>query len=184
MNRKLKRPQTPVYAIYAIYDCRIENRIYKISYCHINQLEQIKRYYAKHLQRYITIIFDYFSLKYSKQCIETFIADFDELLQPVILHSYTKEGNRKRIQKAIAGDYFNKSVLDRNGNISLMKMFENALQQVLNEPCTIESLQEDCNGEYEQYTNKDFIPFDFWNYGLTIADLPEHLQKQYEQYAN
>ena len=33
-------------------------------------------------------------------------------------------------------------------------------------------------------TQPDYIPFDFWNYGYKITDLPEHLQQRYERYTH
>ena len=54
------------------------------------------------------------------------------------------------------------------------------LDGALNEPYTIDDLQQEGRTEYEKETNPDFIPWDFWNYGLKINDLPEHLQEQYK----
>ena len=56
------------------------------------------------------------------------------------------------------------------------------LEGVLNEPYSIETLQDEGRTVYEKETNPDFIPFDFWNYGYKIGDLPEHLQQQYKNY--
>ena len=181
MRRRTKETQPNVYVIYAIYDNDIDDRIYKISYCHAYKWPQVQRYYAKNLQRQIAVIFDYFTNKYTHRPIEMYIDEMDEKLQPVI-HKYSYEGNRKRILQAKSGDYFRKSVLDRYGRISEIKLFGILLEGALNEPYTIDDLQDEGATEYEKETNPDFIPWDFWNYGYKIGDLPEHLQERYKDY--
>ena len=180
MRRRTNQTQPHVYVIYAIYDNDIDDRIYKISYCHAYKWPQIQRYYAKNLQRQIAVIFDYFTNKYTHLPIEYYIDEMDEKTQPVVIHKYSHEGNRKRILQAKSGDYFQKSIIGRNGKINEIKLFGMLLDGALNEPYTIDDLQQEGRTEYEKETNPDFIPWDFWNYGLKINDLPEHLQEQYK----
>ena len=180
MRRRTNQIQPHVYVIYAIYDNDIDDRIYKISYCHAYKWPQIQRYYAKNLQRQIAVIFDYFTNKYTHIPIEYYIDEMDEKTQPVVIHKYSHEGNRKRILQAKSGDYFQKSIIGRNGKINEIKLFGMLLDGALNEPYTIDDLQQEGRTEYEKETNPDFIPWDFWNYGLKIKDLPEHLQEQYK----
>ena len=180
MRRRTNQIQPHVYVIYAIYDNDIDDRIYKISYCHAYKWPQIQRYYAKNLQRQIAVIFDYFTNKYTHIPIEYYIDEMDEKTQPVVIHKYSHEGNRKRILQAKSGDYFQKSIIGRNGKINEIKLFGMLLDGALNEPYTIDDLQQEGRTEYEKETNPDFIPWDFWNYGLKINDLPEHLQEQYK----
>ena len=180
MRRRTNQIQPHVYVIYAIYDNDIDDRIYKISYCHAYKWPQVQRYYAKNLQRQIAVIFDYFTNKYTHRPIEMYIDEMDEKLQPVVIHKYSYEGNRKRILQAKSGDYFQKSIIGRNGKINEIKLFGMLLDGALNEPYTIDDLQQEGRTEYEKETNPDFIPWDFWNYGLKINDLPEHLQEQYK----
>ena len=180
MRRRTNQIQPHVYVIYAIYDNDIDDRIYKISYCHAYKWPQIQRYYAKNLQRQIAVIFDYFTNKYTHLPIEYYIDEMDEKTQPVVIHKYSHEGNRKRIKQAKSGDYFQKSIIGRNGKINEIKLFGMLLDGALNEPYTIDDLQQEGRTEYEKETNPDYIPLDFWNYGLKIKDLPEHLQEQYK----
>ena len=182
MRRRTNQTQPHVYVIYAIYDNDIDDRIYKISYCHAYKWPQIQRYYANNLQRQIAVIFDYFTNKYTHLPIEYYIDEMDDKTQPVIIHRYSHEGNRKRIKQAKSGDYFIKSIFNRNGNISELKILGLLLDGALNEPYSIGDLQDEGRTEYEKETNPDYIPLDFWNYGLKIKDLPEHLQEQYKNY--
>ena len=182
MRRRTNQTQPHVYVIYAIFDNDIDDRIYKISYCHAYKWPQIQRYYANNLQRQIAVIFDYFTNKYTKWPIESYIDEMDEKLEPVIIHKYSHEGNRKRIKQAKSGNYFEKSLLNRNGNISMFKVMGMLLEGVLNEPYSIYDLQEEGRTVYEKETNPDYIPLDFWNYGYKLKDLPEHLQEQYKNY--
>lgn len=181
MRRNIKRLQPPVYSIYAIYDNDIENRIYKVSFCHLDQLPQIERYYMNNPQRNIELIFNYFSLRFTHTSIETYLQDMDEKLNPVIIHNYTKEGNRKRIKQAKQPAVYNlpASVYTRNGYISDRKLLDFLFESALNEPYTIELLQNEYQDDHGEILDPDFIPADFWNYGLTIDDLPQDLQKKY-----
>lgn len=184
MRRRTKKAQPPIYSIYAIYDNDIDDRIYKISYCYAYKLPQIQRYYANNQQRHIDIIFEYFTTKFTKIDIQTYINELDDKLQPVIIHSYSHEGNRKRILQAKNGDYFHKSLLDRNGKPSIEKFILECIGDVFNAPYDIETLQSEQYTVYEKETQPDYIPFDFWNYGYKITDLPEHLQQRYERYTH
>lgn len=182
MRRRTKEPKARIFSIYAIYDSTIDDRIYKISYCHADKLPQIQRYYEHNARRSIDIVFDYFSLKYNKNPIETFLQDMDEKLDPVIRHEYTKEGNRKRIKKAQQNNPYidlPQSVFTRNGNISDLHLLKYLIHGALNEPYTIDDLQDEYKTHYAELIDPDFIPLDFWNYGLTINDLPQDLQNKY-----
>lgn len=182
MRRRTKEKQPPIFSIYAIYDNTIDDRIYKLSYCYAYKLPQIQRYYEHNERRSIDIVFDYFSLKYTKQPIETYLQDMDEKLDPVIRHEYTKEGNRKRIKKARQDiPYLDlpQSVFTRNGDISERHLLKYLFHNALNEPYTIGNLQDEYINQYAELIDPDFIPLDFWNYGLTINDLPQNLQRKY-----
>jgi len=182
MRRRTKTRQPPIYSIYAIYDNDIDDRIYKISYCYAYKLPQIQRYYANNLQRHIDIIFEYFTTKYTHLDIDTYINELDDKLQPVVIHSYSHEGNRKRILQAKNGDYFYKSIIDRHGKPSIEKFLLNCLEEVLNNSYDVETVKNEQYTVYEKETQPDYVPFDFWNYGLKINDLPEHLQQRYANY--
>ena len=181
MRRKTKKSELPIYAVYAVYDNDIDDRIYKISYCRKYKLEQIKNYYAKNDRRKIKIIFDYFSTRYTKNDISDYIDEFDEKLNPLIIHKYSHEANRKRIRASRFGISFEKSILGRDGIISFKKILENALGEIFNEHYTISDLRKEKRTVYAKETDRHYIPANFWDYGLSFTDLPERLQKELEK---
>ena len=181
MRRKTKKSELPIYAVYAIYDNGIDDRIYKVSYCRKYKLEQIKKYYAKNYKRKIEIIFDYFSTRYTKNDISDYIDEFDEKLNPLIIHKYSHEANRKRVRASRFGISFEKSIFGRDGIISFKKILEKGLEEILNENYTISDLRKEKRTVYAIETDRNYIPANFWDYGLTFADLPQRLQKKLEK---
>lgn len=182
MRRRTDKAQPHVYVIYAIYDNDIEGRIYRISYCHAYKWPQIQRYYVKNLQRHIAVIFEYFTNKYTHIPIEYYIDEIDEKTKPVVMHKYSYEGNRKRILQAKGGNTSHETILKHDDKINEVKFFNLLFNDAFNEPYTIKDLQEESANKYQRETNPDFIPLDFWNYGLKINDLPEPLQERYKNY--
>lgn len=87
---------------------------------------------------------------------------------------------RRRTKKAQPPIYSIYAIYDND----IEKFILECIGDVFNAPYDIETLQSEQYTVYEKETQPDYIPFDFWNYGYKITDLPEHLQQRYERYTH